>query len=204
MRFANKFWASRFNVYLCRARSHPEPLKITNRSFKRHTKFENGIDIRLVCGNEYVDALHSLDASLAPNADGIYDQAAVLAGMWQKPIEQVTLSDTVIAPDSLGNLTPAKVDKLFTNTTSQFAILRFADGRDDLVAPLGHRFMTETSDYMEIGHMSRLGSGRHFSTKECLSLCRQEQVNEAPSNHMTIAKLWPAEPMLHNSGRFHE
>jgi len=76
-----------------------------------------------------------------------------------KAIENLSLSDVVLAPTSSGDLVPAQVDKLFTNTTSDFIRLSFADGREDLVATPGHRFMTETGDFMEIGHMLRLGGG---------------------------------------------
>ncbi len=76
-----------------------------------------------------------------------------------KPIEAITQSDIVLTHDAQGNPVPGIVDKLFTNTTQEFVRLTFADGRDDLVATPGHRFLTETGDYMEIGHMLRLGGG---------------------------------------------
>lgn len=76
-----------------------------------------------------------------------------------KPIEAITQSDVVLSHDADGNPVAGAVDKLFTNTTSDFIRLSFADGRDDLVATPGHRFLTETGDYMEIGQMLRLGGG---------------------------------------------
>lgn len=76
-----------------------------------------------------------------------------------KPIEAITQSDVVLSHDADGNPVAGVVDKLFTNTTSDFIRLSFADGRDDLVATPGHRFLTETGDYMEIGQMLRLGGG---------------------------------------------
>ncbi|MCF6446097.1 Hint domain-containing protein [Nereida sp. MMG025] len=76
-----------------------------------------------------------------------------------KPIERITQSDRVLSHDTQGNPTAGIVTKLFTNTTSEFIRLSFGDGRDDLVATPGHRFLTETGDYMEIGHMLRLGGG---------------------------------------------
>ena len=76
-----------------------------------------------------------------------------------KPIEDIQINDTVLAPNGLGELVSAKVDKLFTNTTQEFIRLSFEDGREPLVATSGHRFLTETGDYMEIGHMARLGGG---------------------------------------------
>ncbi|MCF6446093.1 Hint domain-containing protein [Nereida sp. MMG025] len=77
-----------------------------------------------------------------------------------KPIEQITQSDVVLTHDAQGNPTAGIVDKLFTNTTSEFIRLTFDDGRDDLVATPGHRFLTETGDYMEIGHMFPLCGGK--------------------------------------------
>jgi len=76
-----------------------------------------------------------------------------------KPIEAITQSDVVLTHDADGNPIPGRVTKLFTNTTSEFIRLTFSDDRDDLVATPGHRFLTETGDYMEIGHMLRLGGG---------------------------------------------
>ncbi|MCF6446095.1 Hint domain-containing protein [Nereida sp. MMG025] len=57
-----------------------------------------------------------------------------------KPIQHITQSDVVLAHDAQGNPTAGIVDKLFTNTTSEFIRLTFDDGRDDLVATPGHRF----------------------------------------------------------------
>lgn len=97
--------------------------------------------------------------ALKPNADGVYDQDAVRAGIWTKPIEEVSDTDTVVTFDGCGNAMPGRVDKLFNNTTPEFFRLSFTDGRDPLVTTPGHRFLTETGDYMEIGHMLRLGGG---------------------------------------------
>lgn len=82
--------------------------------------------------------------------------------MWaggEKFIEDILVSDLVLSHDADGNAVAGVVDKLFTNTTSEFAVLSFADGRDDLISTLGHRYQTETGDYMEIGQMLRLGGG---------------------------------------------
>lgn len=79
--------------------------------------------------------------------------------MWdgsEKPVEEITASDIVLAFDTEHNAVPGVVDKLFTNTAQEFVRLLFEDGREDLVATPGHRFLTETGDYMEIGHMLRL------------------------------------------------
>jgi len=100
-----------------------------------------------------------LDLSLQPGPDGVYDQAAVQAAIWTKPIEQVAPTDLVITFDDKGNMVPGFVDKLFTNTTAEFMRLALTDGRDPIVTTPGHRFLTETGDYMEIGHMLRLGGG---------------------------------------------
>ena len=83
----------------------------------------------------------------------------MLADGNQKPIETITQSDVVLTYDASGNAVAGIVDKLFTNTISEFYRLTFTDGRDDLIATAGHRFLTETGDYLEIGHMLRLGGG---------------------------------------------
>ncbi|MCT4553191.1 MAG: AHH domain-containing protein, partial [Pelagimonas sp.] len=76
-----------------------------------------------------------------------------------KPVESITQSDVVLTFDADGNPVPGVVDKLFTNTTQEFITLDFADGREKLTVTPGHRFVTETGDYMEIGHLLRLGAG---------------------------------------------
>ncbi|MCT4555402.1 MAG: hypothetical protein N4A53_11990, partial [Pelagimonas sp.] len=76
-----------------------------------------------------------------------------------KPIELITQSDVVLTFDADGNPVPGVVDKLFTNSTQEFITLDFADGREKLTVTPGHRFVTETGDYMEIGHLLRLGAG---------------------------------------------
>lgn len=98
--------------------------------------------------------------ALPTNADGTIDQAALPDAVWHKPIELVTATDIVVAHDAVGNMVPGEVAHTFTNTTSDFVILQFEDGRDDLVATPGHRFLSETGDYMELGHMMRLGGGQ--------------------------------------------
>ncbi len=76
----------------------------------------------------------------------------------QKPVELLTPADEVVTYNNIGTPVPGRVTKLFRNTTSEFIRLSF-DDREDLVATPGHRFLTETGDYMEIGHMLRLGGG---------------------------------------------
>ena len=82
-----------------------------------------------------------------------------LADHTTKPISEITIGDRVLSHDKDGNLVESIVDKLFRNTTQEWINLSFDDGRDDLVATPGHRFLTETGDFMEIGHMVRLGGG---------------------------------------------
>ncbi|GEM_PF-6579729 len=71
----------------------------------------------------------------------------------------ITVADQVLTFGASGTATVGIVDKTFTNTTAAFAILSFADGREDLTLTPGHRVLTETGDYMEIGHMLKLGGG---------------------------------------------
>jgi len=83
----------------------------------------------------------------------------LMSAVWQKPIEDIAPSDLVLAFDSAGSPVPGKVDRLFTNTTSEFVRLTFADGQEPLTTTPGHRFLAETGDYMEIEHLLRLGGG---------------------------------------------
>ncbi|MEM0976004.1 MAG: hypothetical protein AAGJ34_00570 [Pseudomonadota bacterium] len=55
-----------------------------------------------------------VEAGLRPGPDGIYDQAAVLANVWKKPIEQITPDDWVLSFDKDNNLVPGKVTRTFT------------------------------------------------------------------------------------------
>lgn len=87
--------------------------------------------------------------------------AGTLITLWdgtQKPIEEITTTDVVLSRNQNGAPVVGRVDKLLRNTTTEFIRLTF-DDREDLVATPGHRFLTETGDYMEIGHMLRLGGG---------------------------------------------
>ncbi|SEL55376.1 intein N-terminal splicing region [Roseovarius azorensis] len=81
-----------------------------------------------------------------------------LWGGRQKPIEEISAEEFVLSHDATGTPVPGRVTKLFRNTTSEFIRLTFGD-REDLIATPGHRFLTETGDYMKIGHMLRLGGG---------------------------------------------
>jgi len=82
-----------------------------------------------------------------------------LADSTTKLIEHITTADQILTHDANGTPVAGIVDKLFTNTTTAFIRLTFPDGRDELITTPGHRFLTETGDYMEIGHMVRLGGG---------------------------------------------
>ncbi len=77
-----------------------------------------------------------------------------------KKIEAISIEDRVLTFNSDGEQVAGHVDKLFKNTTKEFISINFVDGRDDLVTTPGHRFLTETGDYMEVGHMLRLGGGQ--------------------------------------------
>ncbi|MGH0004656.1 calcium-binding protein [Pseudovibrio ascidiaceicola] len=85
-----------------------------------------------------------------------------LISMWdgsQKPIEEIVTSDQVLTFDAEGNRQPGEVTHLFRNTTQEWLQLSFEDGRAPLLVTPGHRFLTETGDYLEIGQMARLGGG---------------------------------------------
>lgn len=56
-----------------------------------------------------------LDLSLGLGADGRYDEQAVLAKVWQKPIEEVAPDDRVLSFDNNGDLKPGTVTRLFRN-----------------------------------------------------------------------------------------
>ena len=93
------------------------------------------------------------------DANAGYDERHLLAGVWQKPIEEIVPGDVVVSFDEDGNLVPGCVERLFRNVTQEFVRLSFDNSYDDLIATPGHRFLTETGDFMEIGHMLRLGGG---------------------------------------------
>jgi len=100
---------------------------------------------------EFIDALEAMcfpPSTLITMIDGT-----------QKHIKDIIIGDEVLSFKKDGNLVEGIVDKLFRNTTQEWINLSFDDGRDDLTATPGHRFLTETGDFMEIGHMVRLGGG---------------------------------------------
>ncbi|WP_198011648.1 hypothetical protein [Roseovarius nubinhibens] len=56
-----------------------------------------------------------LDPDLNPGPDGIYDQDAVRAKVWKKPIELIQVGDLVVSFDDDGNLVPGPVTRTFQN-----------------------------------------------------------------------------------------
>ncbi|GAW35562.1 hypothetical protein RA2_02625 [Roseovarius sp. A-2] len=56
-----------------------------------------------------------LDPDLKPGLDGIYDQDAVRAKVWKKPIELIRVGDLVVSFDDDGNLVPGPVTRTFQN-----------------------------------------------------------------------------------------
>ena len=87
------------------------------------------------------------------------DTEIALADGSNKSIGDIQIGDKVLSYSNNGNLVEGIVDKLFRNTTQEWINLSFDDGRDDLTVTPGHRFLTETGDFMEIGYMVRLGGG---------------------------------------------
>ena len=82
--------------------------------------------------------------------------------MWDgstRSIEQVKVGDQVLSFGEDRAAIPGQVVNLQRSSTQEFVCLSF-ENRDDLVTTPGHRFLTETGDYMEIGNMLRLGGGR--------------------------------------------
>lgn len=56
-----------------------------------------------------------LDPDLKPGPDGIYDQDAVRAKVWKKPIKLIQVGDLVVSFDDDGNLVPGPVTRTFQN-----------------------------------------------------------------------------------------
>lgn len=76
---------------------------------------------RNVTGNEFcflagtmID-MWPIDLSIKSDNGGFYDEAAVRARVWQKPIEEVSPDDWVLSFDEKNNLKPGKVVRTFTN-----------------------------------------------------------------------------------------
>ena len=129
------------------------------------------------------------DVSLMKDTNGIFDQSAVREASVKKPIETITTRDRVVTFDDDGNMVPGYVDKLFENTAQDFVTLRFADGRPELVTTPGHRFLTETGDYLKIADMLRLGGGQVRLTDADGSVLLAE--GHVTSYSSTTAHLFP-------------
>lgn len=56
-----------------------------------------------------------LDPDLKPGPDGIFDQEAVRAKVWKKPIELIRVGDIVVSFDENDNLVPGPVTRTFEN-----------------------------------------------------------------------------------------
>lgn len=56
-----------------------------------------------------------LDTSIKPGPDGVYDQEAVSAKIWKKPIELIEVGDIVVSFDDTGNMVPGHVPRTFQN-----------------------------------------------------------------------------------------
>lgn len=55
------------------------------------------------------------DPGLVADGSGRFDRAAVLAGVWQKPIEQIVPGDRVLSFGASDDLRPGRVSRTFTN-----------------------------------------------------------------------------------------
>ena len=88
--------------------------------------------------------------------------AGTLITMWdgsRKNIENILIDDQVLSFDNNGCPQPGYVTRLFRNVTTEWMRLNFDDGQAPMHVTPGHRFLTETGHYLEIGHMVRLGGG---------------------------------------------
>ncbi len=75
-----------------------------------------GIGIGQECfGPEVPIDMWPLDPDLKPGPDGIYDQDAVRAKVWKKPIKLIQVGDLVVSFDDDGNLVPGPVTRTFQN-----------------------------------------------------------------------------------------
>jgi hypothetical protein len=82
----------------------------------RETVFnENEIKPPLCFGPEVPIDMWPLDPDLKPGPDGLYDQNAVRAKVWKKPIELIRVGDLVVSFDDDGNLVPGPVTRTFQN-----------------------------------------------------------------------------------------
>lgn len=82
--------------------------------------------------------------------------------MWnggEKNIEDVRPSDIVLAFNDQGEPVPGEVARTFQNIAPRLVRLTDDLGRVVLHVTPGHKFFTQTGDYLEIGDMLRLGRG---------------------------------------------
>ena len=120
------------------------------------------ISAGLLAGSLDINASHEIRVLDFSEESNQCFPAGTPISLWNgsnKPIEEITVEDVVVSYDADNNLVPGRVSNLQHNTTQEFVRLTFEDGRDDLVATPGHHFLSETGDFMEIGHMIQLGGG---------------------------------------------
>lgn len=72
------------------------------------------LDVHCFIAGTMID-MWPLDPDIRPDANGLFDNAKVLALVWQKPIEEITPADWVVSFDKAGNLQPGKVSRTFNN-----------------------------------------------------------------------------------------
>jgi len=56
------------------------------------------------------------DPNIKPGPNGLFDEAEIMAKVWQKPIEEIKPEDWVLSFDKNNNLKPGKVKRIFTNS----------------------------------------------------------------------------------------
>ncbi|GAA6206746.1 hypothetical protein NBRC116601_00390 [Cognatishimia sp. WU-CL00825] len=81
-----------------------------------------------------------------------------------KPIEDISVADTVLAFDPLINggrsdFSPKKVVRLYENVTQSFVRLDFDNKEEPLFVTPGHSFLDETGAFTKIGDLMRLSGG---------------------------------------------
>lgn len=87
-----------------------------------HNKIPSGLFVDVMSqygdncfGREVPIDMWPLDPTLKPGPDGIYDQDAVRAKIWKKPIELIRVGDIVVSFDANDNLVPGPVTRTMTN-----------------------------------------------------------------------------------------
>ena len=66
-------------------------------------------------GAETLIDMWPLDPTFKPGSNGIYDQDAMRAKIWQKPIDLIKVGDMVVSFDDDGNMVPGYVPRTFLN-----------------------------------------------------------------------------------------